>query len=96
MSWFLTQSVAPLSTKYPWPHTDQLAYKQYFDEDILYLVDCEFYYRMNLLYGPPAIIDDTLVAIRHHKSSATLNPEFISKKDVEINYCTNKYLQLEE
>lgn len=72
------------------------SHKQYFDEDILYLVDCEFYYRMNLLYGPPAIIDDVLVAIRYHQSSAILNPEFISKKDVEINYCANKYLQLEE
>lgn len=72
------------------------SHKQYFDEDILYLVDCEFYYRMNLLYGPPGIIEDTLVAIRYHQNSATTNPEFISKKDVEINYCANKYLQLQD
>lgn len=71
------------------------SHKQYFDEDILYLVDCEFYYRMNLLYGPPNIIEDTLVAIRYHETSSTTNPEFICKKDSEINYCANKYLQLE-
>lgn len=71
------------------------SHKQYFDEDILYLVDCEFYYRMNLLYGSPGIVEDTLVAIRYHQSSATTNPEFISKKDTEINYCANKYLQME-
>lgn len=70
------------------------SHTQYFDEDILYLVDCEFYYRMNFLYGPPGIIDDVLVAIRYHESSATTNPEFISKKDVEINYCLNKYYDI--
>lgn len=71
------------------------SHKQYFDEDIVYLVDCEYYYRMNLLYGPPAIIEDTLVAIRYHSNSATTNPEFVSKKDIEVNYCVNKYLQIE-
>ena len=70
------------------------SHKQYFDEDIIYLVDCELYYRMNLLYGSPGIVEDILVAIRYHPSSATLNPEFISKKDVEVNYCYNKYLQM--
>jgi glycosyltransferase involved in cell wall biosynthesis len=70
------------------------SHKQYFDEDLLYLVDCEFYYRMNLLYGCPGIVNDTLVAIRYHESSATMNPEFISKKDVEINYCANKYYDI--
>ena len=72
------------------------SHKQYFDEDLLYLVDCEYYYRMNLLYGSPGVVDDTLVAIRYHESSATMNPEFISKKDVEINYCANKYYDILE
>lgn len=70
------------------------SHKQYFDEDLLYIVDCEFYYRMNLLYGNFGLVDDILVAIRYHENSATFNPEFVSKKDVEINYCANKYLQL--
>ena len=49
---------------------------------------------MNLLYGNFGLVDDILVAIRYHENSATFNPEFMSKKDVEINYCANKYLQL--
>lgn len=72
------------------------SHKQYFDEDLLYIVDCEFYYRMNLLYGNFGLVDDILVALRHHENSATFNPEFISKKNGEINYCANKYLQLLE
>jgi len=70
------------------------SHKQYFDEDLLYLVDCEFYYRMNLLYGFPGVVNDTLVAIRYHENSATLNPDFISKKGIESNYCANKYMQI--
>jgi glycosyltransferase involved in cell wall biosynthesis len=70
------------------------SHKQYFDEDIVYLVDCEMYHRMNFLYGKPGIIEDVLVAIRYHETSATNNPEFISKKDSEVNYCLNKYFQL--
>ena len=70
------------------------SHKQYFDEDILYIVDCELYYRLHLLYGDPGIIEDILVALRYHESSATLDPKFISKKSAEINYCANKYLQL--
>ena len=71
------------------------SHKQYFDEDIVYLVDCELYYRMNLLYGEPGTIEDVLVAIRYHETSATNNPKFISKKGSEVNYCFNKYMQLD-
>lgn len=70
------------------------SHKQYFDEDIIYLVDCEFYYRMNLLYGPPCILNEVLVAIRIHEVSATNDPKFTSKKDAEVNYCHNKYYDI--
>ena len=45
------------------------SHKQYFDEDIVYIVDCELYYRLHLLYGDPGIIEDQLVflGIMNHR-----------------------------
>lgn len=37
-----------------------------FDEDLEWLMDVEFYHRLALTYGPPALVDEVLVANRLH------------------------------
>lgn len=63
----------------------------YMDEDILYVVDCEFYYRTKQKLGMPNVISDILVCARHHPVSAVDNPRFYSKKDPEVEYCLKKH-----
>lgn len=63
----------------------------YMDEEILYVVDCEFYYRTKQKLGLPNVISDILVCARHHPSSAVDNPSFYSRKDPEVEYCLKKH-----
>lgn len=61
-----------------------------FDPELSWLVDCEFYYRMSLKYGPPKCIDKTLVLIREWPGSTTntmATPQFRQK---EVEYVKNK------
>lgn len=63
----------------------------YMDESILYVVDCEFYYRIKQKLGLPVIIQDILVCARHHPISTVDNPEFIKLKESEVKYCLKKH-----
>lgn len=65
--------------------------KVYMDESILYVVDCEYYFRLKQIYGSPKIIEETLVCSRIHPVSAVNDPELIKLKDQEVVYCLNKY-----
>jgi glycosyltransferase involved in cell wall biosynthesis len=65
--------------------------KIYMDESILYVVDCEYYYRVKQKYGLPSIIQDILVCARHHPVSAVDKPEFYNLKNPEVKYCLNKH-----
>lgn len=63
----------------------------FMDESILYVVDCEYYFRLNQQYGPPTVIDDILVCARHHPVSAVDRPEFYNLKGPEVEYCLKKH-----
>lgn len=63
----------------------------YMDESILYVVDCEFYYRAKQKLGLPTIVRDILVCARHHPVSAVDNPSFYQLKDPEVEYCLKKH-----
>lgn len=65
--------------------------KIYMDESILYVVDCEYYYRLKQKLGMPIIIQDILVCARHHRVSAVDKPEFYNLKDSEVKYCLEKH-----
>ena len=65
--------------------------KIYMDENIMYVVDCEFYYRTKQKLGLPWVIREVLVCARHHPVSAVDKPEFYNLKDSEIQYCINKH-----
>ena len=63
-----------------------------FDENLVYFIDCEFYYGMNNKYGLPIFLNDVLISNRvggHQISSNIGNKEnYISR---ETEYCIGKY-----
>jgi hypothetical protein len=62
----------------------------YFDENLNWLVDCEYYYRLFLKYGKPTIIGDVTVVNRTHGNGLTdKTPQ--SVKDNELNILTRIY-----
>lgn len=65
--------------------------KVFMDEEILYVVDCEYYYRLKQKLGMPTVIKDILVCARHHPASAVDKPEFYNLKNPEVQYCLKKH-----
>jgi glycosyltransferase involved in cell wall biosynthesis len=65
--------------------------KLYMDESILYVVDCEYYFRLNQKYGAPVVIDQCLVSARYHPTSLANSPEVIALLEPEVNYCLKKH-----
>nr|QMP82880.1 MAG: hypothetical protein [Caudoviricetes sp.] len=61
------------------------------DENLLWLVDGEYFYRSYFHYGDPIIIQDTLVAFREHQDSAFLDSKYRELDSKERQYCINKY-----
>lgn len=64
----------------------------YFDENLVYLMDLDYYYGMREKYGEPVYYNDILISNRIHdnsiSSSITNKQEIISK---ESEYCMFKY-----
>lgn len=56
----------------------------FFEEELVYLMDCEYYYQLYNRYGLPHIIKDTLTATRIHKSQISSTRKRDSKKELEI------------
>lgn len=56
---------------------------KYFDEDLIWLMDCDYYVRMYRDHGNPFIINDPLVFIVQHKNQITswLSSEIKSKEE---------------
>ena len=63
---------------------------------MLYIVDCEFYYRLKEKLGLPTIIPEILTCIRRHPVSAVERPEFYLLKEPEVIYCLKKHQKKHE
>jgi glycosyltransferase involved in cell wall biosynthesis len=61
------------------------------DDDLLWIVDGEYFYRSYYYHGDPIMIDDVLVCFREHGSSAFRDPKFIELDAKERQYCIDKY-----
>jgi len=61
------------------------------DDDLLWIVDGEYFYRSYYYHGDPIMIDDVLVCFREHGSSAFRDPKFQELDAKERQYCINKY-----
>lgn len=62
----------------------------FFDEELNWLMDCEYYYRLFLKYGKPTIISPTTVVNRTHGGGLT-DTTTQSLKDKEYNMLKLKY-----
>lgn len=66
-----------------------------FDAELTMLMDCEFYYHMNSVYGQPVYLNDILVSNRLHsdqisqKTSNSNNYQNIMNSEIE--YCIGKH-----
>jgi len=57
-----------------------------FDENLIWLMDCEYYYKLEKKFGYPNIINDYLVFVTQHKNQITMK----ISEDIKIN--ENKYI----
>jgi glycosyltransferase involved in cell wall biosynthesis len=72
------------------PSTVFFREKFYFDENLIWFMDCEFYHRLYLKFGNPKIINDCCVTIDtgDHSISSSITEEIIEK---EKKYIKNLY-----
>jgi GT2 family glycosyltransferase len=61
------------------------------DDDLLWIVDGEYFYRSYFYHGDPIKLDDVLVCFREHGSSAFRDPKFQELDVRERQYCIDKY-----
>jgi glycosyltransferase involved in cell wall biosynthesis len=62
-----------------------------FDEELIWVGDCEVYYRMEKTLGAPIIVPDLLVAIRHWPKQVTHTAVSEDRKLREIRYAVRKH-----
>lgn len=66
--------------------------KERFDENLVHMMDCEFYHRLYTKYGSPLIVNSAHVTNRVHSGQISSSD---SNKDVnihrEVQYCLQKY-----
>jgi glycosyltransferase involved in cell wall biosynthesis len=67
---------------------------EYFDHKILYMIDCELWYRMFIKYGYPKVLNDYRIAVGI--GDHTLTSQWSSKHNdllhKDIEYCNKKFL----
>ena len=61
------------------------------DDNLLWIVDGEYFYRSYYYHGDPIKLDDVLVCFREHGSSAFRDPKFQELDAKERQYCIDKY-----
>lgn len=61
------------------------------DEDLLWIVDGEYFYRSYYHYGDPILINDIMVCFREHEDSTFLKPDFAALDIKERQYCVDKF-----
>lgn len=65
-----------------------------FDENLIWLIDCEFYFRLSLIFGLPVCLNELLVLIRHWKGSITDSSNIQTIHNKEIEYLKQKGLNI--
>ena len=64
--------------------------KEYFDEKLVMLMDCDMYYRLYKNYGDPVIINDIHISNREHQNQTQRSNEHLIPE--EIDYLKKKHL----
>jgi glycosyltransferase involved in cell wall biosynthesis len=75
------------------PSVGLIPREEYFDPEVIYMIDCELWYRMFIKYGYPGVLKDyrIVIGIGDH----TLTNQLVSKHsewlNQDIKYCQQKY-----
>ena len=56
---------------------------EYFDEDLVMLMDCDMYYRLYKYHGEPVVIQDYHISNREHKTQTQRTYEHLLPKEIE-------------
>ena len=64
--------------------------KEYFDENLVMLMDCDMYYRLYKNYGDPVVINDIHISNREHQNQTQRSNEHLIPE--EIDYLKKKHL----
>lgn len=75
------------------PSVGLIPKNEFFDVNVIYMIDCELWYQMFKKYGNPGIVEDVkiIIGIGSHTLTSQLTEkqnEWLSK---DIKYCKNKY-----
>lgn len=62
---------------------------EYFDENLIMLMDCDMYYRLYKYHGNPEILENFHISNREHRNQLQRSSEYLLPK--EINYLKEKY-----
>jgi glycosyltransferase involved in cell wall biosynthesis len=62
---------------------------EFFDENLVMLMDCDYYYRLFTKYGHPHILKEILITNRIHKNQ--ISSTYSGNINDEINYVKQKY-----
>lgn len=67
---------------------------EYFDTEVLYMIDCELWYRMFIKYGYPGVLKDYRIAvgIGDHTLTSQLSSKHSDWLYKDIEYCNKKFL----
>jgi glycosyltransferase involved in cell wall biosynthesis len=67
---------------------------EYFDPEVLYMIDCELWYRMFIKYGYPGVLKDYRIAvgIGDHTLTSQLASKHSEWHYKDVDYCNKKFL----
>jgi glycosyltransferase involved in cell wall biosynthesis len=67
---------------------------EYFDTEVLYMIDCELWYRMFIKYGYPGVLKDYRIAvgIGDHTLTSQLASKHSEWHYKDVDYCNKKFL----
>lgn len=67
---------------------------EYFDHKVLYMIDCELWYRMFIKYGYPKVLKDYRIAvgIGDHTLTSQWSSKYNDLLHKDIEYCNKKFL----
>jgi glycosyltransferase involved in cell wall biosynthesis len=67
---------------------------EYFDTEVLYMIDCELWYRMFIKHGYPGVLKDYRIAvgIGDHTLTSQLSSKHSDLLYKDIEYCNKKFL----
>jgi len=67
---------------------------EYFDPEVLYMIDCELWYRMFITYGYPGVLKDYRIAvgIGDHTLTSQLSSKHSEWLYKDVDYCNKKFL----